>query len=196
MENKKLWDTEPEWTRKITTEEIVKQRAMYNKVIALTDHASICTSQLLKQCAQLGLSALDALEASMQREAEKEKQCGIWRKASERLADHEKDLQQAIARLTAERDAEKCRADAAEKDLKTVCTLAIDEGADCACCAVCKHSRGMPPLGSSDDCDILRYDEKTDEIIGKCKWEWRGPCADNTDAPTGAESEQNNESES
>jgi len=109
-------------------------------------------------------AALDALEASMQREAEKEKQCGIWRKASERLADHEKDLQQTIARLTAERGA------------------AVSDMFGC-----------MSTQGQCVRCKKRYYCDGTDDdkFSPLCKnkshcyaWEWRGLHADNTDAPT------------
>lgn len=184
---------------RITPEWITEQREKHCGVTNYKTELYIVSRFHLLEMKTTIKTALDVLEASIHREAEKDakieeqakrimflenhilRTTHTYKKSRDKLLD-ERD------RLTTERDAEKRRADAAVKDLKTVCTLAIDEGADCACCAVCKHSRGMPPLGSSDDCDILRYDEKTDEIIGECKWEWRDPCAENT--PTGAESER------
>jgi hypothetical protein len=115
-------------------------------------------------CSEVLPAALDALESSMAREAEKEKQCGIWRKASERLADHEKDLQQTIARLTAERDAAVC-------DLKYL-------SGEYKLCDTCKHNHGKGVWDCNDGlCDKENH------------YEWRGPTSANTDAPTGAESE-------
>jgi len=93
------------------------------------------------------LPALDALEASMQGEAEKDA---------------------TIARLTAERDAEKRRADAAVDDIAKVCHT-------------CKHRFDLVPTGEP-------YPQQCNGCNGD-KWEWRGPVAANTDAPTGAESE-------
>lgn len=96
-------------------------------------------------------AALDALEASMQREAEKDA---------------------TIARLTAERDA-----------------------------AVCDMFGCMSTQGQCVRCKKRYYCDGTDDdkFSPLCKnkshcyaWEWRGLHADNTDAPTGAESENSN----
>ena len=93
-------------------------------------------------------AALDALEASMQREAEKDA---------------------TIARLTDERDA-----------------------------AVCDMFGCMSTQGQCVRCKKRYYCDGTDDdkFSPLCKnnshcyaWEWRGLHADNTDAPTGAESE-------
>ena len=93
-------------------------------------------------------AALDALEASMQREAEKDA---------------------TIIRLTAERDA-----------------------------AVCDMFGCMSTQGQCVRCKKRYYCDGTDDdkFSPLCKnnshcyaWEWRGLHADNTDAPTGAESE-------
>lgn len=69
------------------------------------EHVALCgskaeNSKFIIDARTILPAALDALEASMAREAEKDKRCKTWRKAAERLAEHEKDLQQTIAALT------------------------------------------------------------------------------------------------
>jgi len=147
------------------------------------EHVAICGSknentQFIITARTVLPAALDALEASMAREAEKDAtiaRCGrkvqfiaqqrdTWRKASERLADHEKDLQQTIARLTAERGA------------------AVSDMFGC-----------MSTQGQCVRCKKRYYCDGTDDdkFSPLCKnkshcyaWEWRGLHADNTDAPT------------
>ena len=89
-------------------------------------------------------AALDALEASMQREAEKDT---------------------TIARLTAERDA-------AARDLKWLSN-------EYKFCVTCKRDNGRGVWDCNDErCNAENH------------YEWRGLRSSNTDAPTGAESEE------
>lgn len=76
-------------------------------------------------------------------------------------------LQSALKRLAGERDAEKKRADAA------VCDLLNHAVNHCMVCG--DHITNGGPCN-----DDNRY---------VACFIWRGPCAENTDAPTGAESE-------
>lgn len=100
-------------------------------------------------CSEVLPAALDALEASMQREAEKDA---------------------TIICLTAERDAEKKRADALAP--------AIEDMKQALCCS------GFGELSAACS-ELWRIWDQNDPEF-----------AEHTDAPTGAESEQNNESES
>jgi len=134
MENKKLWDTEPEWTRKITAEWIAQQRAICDAATpgpwavsvaneypyddigsGLTgEHVALCGSknentQFIITARTVLPAALDALEASMQREADQEKRHMRWNELmSTALVTAEKRAKEKdniIVRLTAERDA-------------------------------------------------------------------------------------------
>lgn len=116
------------------------------------EHVALCGSknentQFIITARTVLPAALDALEASMQREAEKDA---------------------TIIRLTAERDA-----------------------------AVCDMFGCMSTQGQCVRCKKRYYCDGTDDdkFSPLCKnnshcyaWEWRGLHADNTDAPTGAES--------
>ena len=124
---------------------------------------------------------LGAYEATLKRETEKDAEIARLKiKLSRPESDY---LLEKIIHLTAERDAEKRRADAAISDMF-------------GC---------MSTQGQCVRCKKRYYCDGTDDdkFSPLCKnnshcyaWEWRGLHADNTDAPTGAESEQNNESES
>ena len=109
-------------------------------------------------------AALDALEASMQREAEKDAEIARLKEAIKGWADDAVRHVDEVSRLTAELSAEKIRADAAVNDLNLICY-----------CGVCTHI-------ADDHCDV--------DAIGRCTgFCWVGPRDATTDAPTGAESE-------
>lgn len=80
------------------------------------------------------------------------------------------DKQAEIDRLTAELAAEKRRANAAVSDM-----------AHPNICDACKH------MNNYADCNTQRL---LSHIMRKDCFEWRGPCEENSDAPTGAESEK------
>ena len=130
------------------------------------EHVAICGSknentQFIITARTVLPAALDALEASMAREVEKDA---------------------TIARLTAERDA------------------AIIDLRGSGTCFSCKHFRrnGGNCFGAgrcrTEGVEVWPCDEPGEYLIsipddGRDFYDWRGPVAANTDAPTGAESE-------
>ena len=129
----------------VTAEWIAQQRQISEIVNMTYEDAPGSVVPLLKQLEKSQTAALDALEASMRREAEKDV---------------------TIARLTAERDAEKRRADAAVLDLERVMKLAHEWKDVDAVCEVCvtECKRTVTGTGRHFVCT---------------KPKWRGPCAEN-----------------
>lgn len=140
-------------------------------------------------CAEVLTHSIDALEASMQREAEKDA---------------------TIARLTAERDAETKRADAVpEIDIRPlqpgymgVCTNDDEDGIQIRKVSH-KHPQGRGYLDDDEDVQdvvVIRFADTAQVlavvdrllVLADAMAEKTRRYAENTDAPTGAESEDSN----
>ena len=163
MDNQRI-DITPEW--------IAQQRAAVLKALNMQPcaHRAGLRSRLFGAVLP---AALDALEASMAREAEKDAKIEEQAKRIKFLEDHILRITPAYKksrdkllyecdRLTAERDAEKRRADAA--------VAHIQHG-----CYNCANNHGNRVC-------VSRRDYNTG-----CTWVWdrgRGQCAENTEAPT------------
>ena len=129
------------------------------------EHVALCGSKIENSrfivAARTVLpAALDALEAALAENG----------KLKDALSRPEQDYLDEIVRLTAERDAEKKRADALDP--------AIEDMKQALCCG------GFGELSAACS-ELWRIWDQNDPEF-----------AEHTDAPTGAESEQNNESES
>lgn len=105
----------------VFTPEVIAQQRQISEIVNMTyENAPGSVVPLLKQLEKSQTAALDALEASMQREAEKDV---------------------TIMRLTSERDAEKRRADAAVYDLHEV-LLEAGQPKVCSMCGMNRSNHG------------------------------------------------------
>ena len=186
---------------KQTAEWIAQQRQISEIVNMTYEDAPGSVVPLLKQLEKSQTAALDALEASMQREAEKD--------AEIKRLTH--DYAASAKRLTAERDAEKRRADAVKEiDLRPlqpgymgVCTTDDEDGIQIRKVSH-KHPQGRGYLDDDEDVQdvvVIRFADTAQVlavvdrllVLADTMAEKTRTTFANTDAPTGAESENQND---
>jgi len=193
--------------KQVTAEWIAQQRQISEIVNMTYEDAPGSVVPLLKQLEKSQTAALDALEASMQRDAEKDVEIARLKEAIKGWADDAVRHVDEVSRLTAERDAEKRRADAVKEiDLRPlqpgymgVCTTDDEDGIQIRKVSH-KHPQGRGYLDDDEDVQdvvVIRFADTAQVlavvdrllVLADAMAEKTRTTFANTDAPTGAESE-------